>query len=209
MIISKEPDIFTQNSSSKGNQLKWRIGQEWFKVDGLGYESLSEVVISGLLKKSTVTDYVEYEYETVLYGNVSYHACKSVHFLEKGEEFYTLNQLYWQYKGKSLYRLVWELPEEKRLSFLVDEIIKLTNLADFGKYMTMLLEIDAIFLNEDRHLHNIAIIRKQDGTFRTSPVFDQGAALLSDIREYPVDGDIWNLIDNVKGKTFHSSTTNN
>lgn len=209
MIISKEPDIFTQNSSSKGNQLKWQIGQEWFKVDGLGYESLSEVVISGLLKKSTVTDYVEYEHETVLYGNVSYHACKSVHFLEKGEEFYTLNQLYWQYKGKSLYRLVCELPEEKRLSFLVDEIIKLTNLADFGKYMTMLLEIDAIFLNEDRHLHNIAIIRKQDGTFRTSPVFDQGAALLSDIREYPVDGDIWNLIDNVKGKTFHSSTTNN
>ena len=36
MIISKEPDIFIQNSSSKGNQLKWQIGQEWFKVDGLG-----------------------------------------------------------------------------------------------------------------------------------------------------------------------------
>ncbi len=40
-------------TSSKGNQNKWCENGKWYKVDGLGYEALSEVVVSHLLKKST------------------------------------------------------------------------------------------------------------------------------------------------------------
>ena len=36
-------------TSSKGNQNKWCKNGKWYKVDGLGYEALSEVVVSHLL----------------------------------------------------------------------------------------------------------------------------------------------------------------
>ena len=42
--------------SSKGNQLKWENEGIWYKADFLGYEGLSEYVISHLLKKSTLED---------------------------------------------------------------------------------------------------------------------------------------------------------
>ena len=45
-------------TSSKGNQNKWCKNGKWYKVDGLGYEALSEVVVSHLLRKSTITSFV-------------------------------------------------------------------------------------------------------------------------------------------------------
>lgn len=66
--------------------------------------------------------------------------------------------------------------------------------------------IDAFFLNEDRHTHNIAIILNGDGMYQPAPVFDHGAALLSDITlDYPMGEDIYLLLDTVKPKTFCSS----
>ena len=38
-------------TSSKGNQNKWCKNGKWYKVDGLGYEALSEVVVSHFIKK--------------------------------------------------------------------------------------------------------------------------------------------------------------
>ena len=36
--------------SSKGNQLKWETDGIWYKADYMGYEGLSEYVVSELLK---------------------------------------------------------------------------------------------------------------------------------------------------------------
>ncbi len=40
--------------SSKGNQLKWEKDGIWYKADYMGYEGLSEYIISQLLRKSTL-----------------------------------------------------------------------------------------------------------------------------------------------------------
>ena len=57
----------------------------------------------------------------------------------------------------------------------------MTGLTEFGVYLCKLLTIDALFLNEDRHTHNIAVLLDPDGKYHYCPIFDNGAALLSDI----------------------------
>ena len=53
--------IDTKATSSKGNQQKWLVDNLWYKADHMGYEALCEVVISKLLQKSNVNDYVIYQ----------------------------------------------------------------------------------------------------------------------------------------------------
>lgn len=52
-------------TSSKGNQNKWFDGKNWYKEDGLGYEALSEVLVSRLLERTTVETFVRYEKVTI------------------------------------------------------------------------------------------------------------------------------------------------
>lgn len=47
-------------SSSKGDQPKWRSGDTWYKADHMGYEGAAEVVVSTLLEKSNVPNFVKY-----------------------------------------------------------------------------------------------------------------------------------------------------
>jgi hypothetical protein len=44
----------------------------------------------------------------------------------------------------------------------------------------------ALFLNDDRHLNNIAVI-EQNGKFKYCPIFDNGAGLLSNVQFSPMD----------------------
>ena len=41
-------------TSSKGNQEKWREDGRWYKLDLFGYEGLAETVTSALLAKTNV-----------------------------------------------------------------------------------------------------------------------------------------------------------
>jgi len=51
MVELIESQLATQiRQSSKGNQLKWKDGEFWYKADYTGYEGLSEYVISHLLQ---------------------------------------------------------------------------------------------------------------------------------------------------------------
>lgn len=52
LITSKKQEL--NRNSSKGNQLKWSNGTVWYKADYLGYEALSEYVVSHLLNKTSV-----------------------------------------------------------------------------------------------------------------------------------------------------------
>ena len=53
----------------------------------------------------------------------------------------------------------------------------MTGLENFGVYLSRLLTIDALFLNEDRHMHNIAVLRDGTGGYHYCPVFDNGCAI--------------------------------
>ena len=70
----------------------------------------------------------------------------------------------------------------------------------------MLFEIDALFLNDDRHLNNIAVIEK-DGKFNYCPIFDNGAGLLSNTQFSPMDIDPKYLIKAIIARPFNTSFT--
>ena len=64
-----------------------------------------------------------------------------------------------------------------------------------------MFEIDALFLNDDRHLNNIAVI-ESGGKFGYCPVFDNAAGLLSNVQLMPMDIDPDGLIGTVKARPF-------
>jgi len=50
-----------------------------------------------------------------------------------------------------------------------------------GMSLAKLLEIDAFFLNEDRHTNNIALLyNARSGEYRLCPFFDMGLSLFAD-----------------------------
>ena len=63
----------TERHSSKGNQLKWNPAntETWYKADYIGYEGLTEYMVSHLLMHSTLStkDFVLYDTEILRVGN--------------------------------------------------------------------------------------------------------------------------------------------
>lgn len=192
--------------SSKGNQLKWENGGVWYKADYTGYEGLAEYVISRLLSYSSLRseEYVIYHTEEIRYKHNKYLACRSNNFLPEGWKLITLERLFQSIYGESLNKSIYSIKEyADRIRFLTDQTIRITGLEQFGSYLCKLLTIDALFLNEDRHTHNIAVLLDDIGKYHYCPIFDNGAALLSDTTmDYPMHGDLDALISEVKAKTF-------
>lgn len=214
--------------SSKGNQLKWlkeevwdnaapeqrgvrkRSGETmlktWYKADYTGYEGLAEYMVSRLLGYSNMSaeEYVVYDTEKIQYSSQIYLGCKSINFLPKGWQMITLERLFKNNFGQSLYKSLYTIENhEYRLKFLVDQVQRITGIDKFGSYMCKLLTLDAFFLNEDRHTHNIAVLLDPEGTFHCCPFFDHGAALLADTKmDYPMGEDVIMLMEKVRAKTF-------
>ncbi len=207
MVELFEQDIRTNDrQSSKGNQLKWKNAGTWYKADYAGYEGLTEYMVSHLLEWSTLRseEYVLYEPEQIKYKETIYTGVRSVDFVQKGWQIITLERLFKSFSGESLSRVIYRIGEaEERLHFLVNQVERITGLKDFGIYMNKLLTIDAFFLNEDRHMHNIAVLMNGEGAFRYCPIFDQGAGLLSDTSmDYPLQGDTISYIKSIQAKSF-------
>jgi hypothetical protein len=192
--------------SSKGNQLKWEKDGIWYKADYTGYEGLVEYVVSHLLMKSSLKDseFVLYNQEQIKYNSQIFNGVSSKDFLNKGEQLITLERLYQNTYGIGLNNIIYSTPDhEERLNFIASKIQDITGIKDFGVYMAKLLTIDAFFLNEDRHTHNIAVIMRDNGEYRLSPFFDQGAGLLADTTmDYPITENVYELMDKVQSKTI-------
>ena len=205
-------ELFEQNirtndrQSSKGNQLKWENDGIWYKADYTGYEGLSEYMISHLLNKSTLDEdeYVLYDLEEIKYRTTIYTGVKSMNFLREDWQIITLERLFKSFFGESLYKSIYKIEKlDDRLFFLVNQVERMTGLKNFGNYINKLFTIDAVFLNEDRHTHNIAVLMNGDGKFAYCPIFDNGAGLLADTTmDYPMGENIYSLIKSVKAKTI-------
>ncbi|WP_294784969.1 hypothetical protein [uncultured Eubacterium sp.] len=209
-------ELFEQNErkadrqSSKGNQLKWENEGIWYKADCTGYEGLAEYMVSHLLKKSSLekNEFVQYDYEQIKYKNVFYNGVKSRNFLYDNWQIITLERLFHNFFQKSLYESVWHIQSsvKDRFEFLVTQVERITGLKDFGIYLNKLLTIDALFVNEDRHMHNIAVLMNQKGDFAYCPIFDHGAGLLSDTSmDYPLGTDVYDALSEVRAKTIGGS----
>lgn len=134
----------------------------------------------------------------------------------KGNQLKWLNDEIWYkadyagYEGLAEY-MVSKLLQYSNLeqeSFVLYDTEQITGLRGFGVYMSKLLALDAFFLNADRHTHNIAVLMDGMGDFRYCPVFDNGAALLSDTTmDYPLNVDVNRLIGNVKPSAYFTDFT--
>lgn len=205
-------ELFEQNiktndrQSSKGNQLKWENDGIWYKADYTGYEGLTEYVISHLLKKSTLSreEYVLYDLEEMKYNTIVYKGVRSRDFLLGDWQLITLERLFQNFFGESLHKSIYRIENhEERLRFLVGQAERITGLREFGKYMNKLFVLDAFFLNEDRHTHNIAVLMNGVGEFKYCPIFDNGAGLLADTTmDYPLQGDTEQMLQRVQAKTI-------
>ncbi|MCR4792687.1 MAG: hypothetical protein K5871_08045 [Lachnospiraceae bacterium] len=207
--LFEQNKIETAVRSSKGNQLKWRDGDIWYKADYTGYEGLAEYMISHLLKKTSLqpSEYVLYDLEMISYGDNTYNGVSSRNFLKENWQLITLERLFKNVYGRGLNEMIYSTQDiDARLRIIVSETERLTGIKDFGKYMAKMLTIDAFFLNEDRHTHNIAVLMSGSGEYAICPFFDQGAGLLADTTmDYPLSDDpakLYKMIDSVKSKTF-------
>ncbi len=212
MEIKLVTDEKIAETSSKGNQEKWfdKETGKWYKVDRMGYEALSETVISRLLEYSNIKvgtpfTFVNYNIERLKVHSHERNACVSNNFLGERQSIVTVSHFLKQTVSKDYMRKLKNLPSnKKRIEYLAETVKEITRLESFPQYLTLLFEIDALFVNDDRHLNNIAVI-EENGEFSYCPVFDNGAGLLSDVFDFPMDIAPLGLLKTVKAKPFNLS----
>lgn len=118
-----------------------------------------------------------------------------------------LEKLYRQNTGDSLAISLAAFSEPaERIRFLADQLENMTGIQNFGAYLTAMLEIDAFFLNEDRHTNNIAVLYDTEtAQYSLSPLFDQGLCLFADTsNDYPLDLPMDVCMERIEAKPFSS-----
>lgn len=211
-MIKFVSDEKVAETSSKGNQEKWfdQATNRWYKLDQFGYEALAETVISKLLEKSNIESdtpfsFVRYKMEKINVHGRNRTACSSENFLKDSQSLITLSHLFSRQLGTSLKAKLEKLSSDKqRVRYLAQATVEYTGLESFGQYLALLFEIDALFLNDDRHLNNIAVI-EQNGKYKYCPIFDNGAGLLSNTQFSPMDIDPRALIKEITARPFNTT----
>ncbi|MCR5295018.1 MAG: hypothetical protein K6E30_07580 [Lachnospiraceae bacterium] len=140
MIELLSQEITADNrKSSKGNQLKWRRGDLWYKADYAGYEGLAEYMVSGLLKYSSLSqaEYTEYETEQITYKGNQHLGCRSRHFLSDGEQLITIERLFRNAYGESLYESIFKIQDVRdRLLYLCGQVERIRTFSGQALYAT-------------------------------------------------------------------------
>lgn len=197
--------IVTIEHSSKGNQLKWEQDGYWYKADAFGFESLAETVVSRMLLRSTLKDFVAYEPVNIIYQDRSYRGCRSRNFRREKEELIPLERLVRAHTSMGLAKELARIADVKqRILYTVELVENVTGIENFGGYLAQMLEMDAFFLNEDRHTNNIALLYDvEEKEYRLCPFYDMGLSLFSDTREaYPLGMDFKICRRNITAKPF-------
>ena len=207
-LLEEELRSFSRQSS-KGNQLKGCKDGKWYKADYAGYEGLAEYVISALLTKSSLTgdEFVKYELTDIKYKESVLKGVESDDFLHDDWQIVTLERLFKTIYGRGLNSIIYSIEDHtERVKNLVDQVVRITGIEDFGQYIQKMFAIDAFFLNEDRHTHNIAVLMNGKGEYKKCPIFDNGAGLLSDTTlDYPLGKDPIALMKTVQAKSVCQS----
>ena len=214
MTVKLVTDEKIAETSSKGNQEKWFDSDtnKWYKLDQFGYEALAETLISILLQESNIEAdtpflFAKYQMERLNVHGRDRTGCSSENFLLKDQSIITLSHLFLRHLGMSLKEKLEKMSsDKKRIEYLATATAEFTGLNDFPKYLTLLFEIDALFLNDDRHLNNIAVIENK-GKFDYCPIFDNGAGLLSNVQFSPMDIMPKGLIKDLIARPFNMSFT--
>lgn len=214
MTVRFVTDEKIAETSSKGNQEKWfeKETNQWYKLDQFGYEALAETFISKLLMRSNVEQDTPFTFARYEMARLHVHGrertgCVSANFLQDGQSIITVSHLLNRQLGVPLKEKLERLSsDKKRIAYFADAIKAYTGLVHFPQYLTLLFEIDALFLNDDRHLNNIAVI-EQGGRYRYCPIFDNGAGLLSNTQFSPMEIAPQGLIPALVARPFCTTFT--
>ena len=190
-------------TTSHGNQLKTRVSDIWYKFDNLGYESASEFFVSELLKCSNISNFVQYSLCNVKVGGIEHIGCCSKNFLDDDSVLITADRLFKLNLGTHYVSKYTKLSPRDRIKYFIDHLSEITRIKNLGEQITKLIEFDAFILNDDRHLNNIAFI-KRARSYELAPIFDNGSSFLSNLKLFPLDKNILGLIPLVEAKPFSS-----
>lgn len=175
MIIADAGNLINTESSSKGNQLKFHIGNSWVKIDSqFGSEGLAEEFVSQFENCISNFPYVDYKSTLVEYNGVVCSGCISENMLNDTTIFVSVRHIL---QGQNL-----RLMEFRRYDNVVDNIRNIVDIVcnctgvDLTGYFGRLLLLDALILNEDRHWMNIGVCYDR-GKYFEAPCFDNGSSL--------------------------------
>ena len=194
MTVHLVTDDRIAETSSKGNQEKWFDGEtnRWYKLDQFGYEALAECAVSSFLERSNIESdtpftFVRYGMERLNVHGRDRNGCSSENFLKPRQSLITLSHLFSRETDGTLKAKLEALPSDKRrIAYMADMTSEFSGLKEFPQYLTLLFEIDSLFLNDDRHLNNIAVLYEND-RYSYCPIFDNGAGLLSNTQMLQMD----------------------
>lgn len=195
-----ENDRFEFSSTSKGNQIKWFKGNTYLKANTMGYEGIVEALIGELLNY-IITDFAFVDYypcEIEEDGRV-YSGCYSYNCLNEGETFVSLYKIL-KLKYKNIDGVLRKINGKDLVNLIISTVKEVCNI-DITSYLQFIVSLDAITLNEDRHLNNINILF-YNNKYSIAPIFDNGLSLLSDTRDYQLDYPVSKNIRKVKSKPF-------
>lgn len=185
------------SGSSKGTQLKYYQDGFWYKKNMMGYEGKAEALVSKILECSNILSYVKYE-ECLINGNPG---CKSPDFLIDNETNMSFQRLHdIQGLGQiSAHIRKYDIVED-RIEYVKDFIFETVNI-DINDYLSTLTNLCMLTLNDDCHFNNMSLIFSGNEC-RPAPIFDNGAALLSNFNKYPAYDSIEENIAKVAGAPF-------
>lgn len=200
---------FLLSSTSKGNQIKWTIGNKFIKADSMGYESVAEIVASILESTISGINYVSYSPCIIVEDNsYNFYGCVSDIFINDNESLVTVNKILKLYYGgtEQEFKHLKRLSGKQLISEVVNICSEVTKIStnEIMEYLSNMFKIDALILNEDRHLNNISFIKSDNGAYSLAPIFDNGLSLLSDTRDYPMGERLYLLLRRVKAKPFNT-----
>lgn len=162
---------------SKGSSLKYYRDGYYYKVNSVGNEGFCEYLVSRVLSYSSIPNnlFVYYNYCRIngLLG------CRSKSFLDRDEDFITMEKVYQNLGGSRLADQLMYLPNaSERLDFILGLVGRYVNVKHYRNYLGTLLQLDLLILNTDRHTSNYGIIfNASTGKCRIPPIFDNGMSL--------------------------------
>lgn len=167
---------------SKGAQKKYFRDGYYYKVNNNGNEGLTEYLVYRLLANSTVNKDMIVKYEYCKINSKT--GCRSKNFLDEHESFITMYEMYKRATGSNNLQgtlLSIDTPENR-----IEYILELASYFGidrtvYREYMKMILQLDMLVRNTDRHPSNYGVIYNEyTGKFRMAPLFDNGNSLDTD-----------------------------
>ena len=173
----------TDERSSKGYARKYVKDGYWYKQTAGAFNAQVEVICARLLTKMKIKPFVCYSLCRV---NENF-ATRSFDF-RQGNTFVTLNDLYLLHSGISLFKAYGDLRSrdaefQYKAAMEIIRFIEGLGVPGFKEWLSLLLQFDALVLNEDRHWNNIGFLVHLDGSIECGPFFDFDCALFSTLED--------------------------